>query len=244
MNRTRSRTRRSKDVRALLRQLAVIDQRAAVWCACQCARTVLHLLPAWAGQTSRALSPPDAIDLAEDWAQGRVPQAACWDAADEFRRRALVLGAAPAALVVRAAAVADPDDPDVAAEIGGIVASAATAAASAIGRHAGEAASGPRHLVRLSALISAVDWPLTVPTPSQRLAAPPAAQVAWDLVAADARSDHAIPALVRAHARAGRLHLDWADPAQRAVAERATDEETLRRVAEVLGGSLFPEAPP
>ena len=42
-----------------------------------------------------------------------------------------------------------------------------------------------------------------------------------------------IPDLVEARARAQRLGLFWDDPVQRAIAERATDEERVKRL---LGG--------
>lgn len=76
-------------------------------------------------------------------------------------------------------------------------------------------------------LVRPLRWPLTTPTTLH--AAPEAVQVAWDRVA-DCRADHTMADLVEAHARAQRLGLLWADPAQRAVAERAQDEDAVRAI--------------
>ena len=89
-----------------------------------------------------------------------------------------------------------------------------------------------RHLARLLELVSAIRWPLAVPTPAQIHAAPPPLQGAWDAVA-EGPDDMDVPELLEAHARAGRLGLDWDSPVGRAVAERATDEA---RVAGLLAG--------
>ena len=59
------------DVVALLRALAATDMRAAAWCAAQCARTALHLIPAGEDR------PRSAIEAAEAWARGHATAADC-----------------------------------------------------------------------------------------------------------------------------------------------------------------------
>lgn len=75
--------------------------------------------------------------------------------------------------------------------------------------------------------IGAQRWPMSIPTPAELSAAPAAVAVAWDSVSDD-RAEQSIDELLAARARAGRLGLDWSDPVQRAVAERATDEARLQ----------------
>ena len=50
-----------------------------------------------------------------------------------------------------------------------------------------------------------------------------------------AGTDHTIPELLEAYERAERLGLAWTDPLQRAVAERATDEEWARELLASAG---------
>ena len=87
---------------------------------------------------------------------------------------------------------------------------------------------------RLLTLVSDTRWPLALPTPASLRGAPPAAQVAWDRLCGR-EGDPTISALLSAHARAERLGLDWKDPIQRAIAERATDDEE-ERIHAILAG--------
>jgi hypothetical protein len=208
----------------LLRDLADTDERAAMWCACRCARTVLHLVPAGEERPRRA------IEAAEEWVRGqrtrrrlrRVGYAAAIAGAAGQGDYAMAHSASCAA--ARAAAGA-----------AGAVHSASTYADAV--QYAVTAALDAARLARLEApnmrqllaLVSAERWPRTVPAPEQLRAAPEAVQVAWDLVS-DITDDIAVPELAEAHDRAERLGLDWGDPVQRAVAERADDEERVERV--------------
>lgn len=254
----------SDDVRELLRQLAHADLRAAVWGACQCARTVLHCVP------EGEMRPGVAIETAEAWVRGRATRDACWEALSA------VCGACPGPT-----GVPDLDAPDTAAffaarrawslaEAGTVAAQAATNAVSAaayadialtesahstdeaaravaqaavdastaaynasIAAGASAAGARERHLAHLLDLVSSLRWPLTLPAPEPLATASGAVAMAWDLVAADHRADHSVLELLGAHARAGRLGLDWCDPVARAIAERAIDEG---RVRELLAG--------
>ena len=69
---------------------------------------------------------------------------------------------------------------------------------------------------------------------AQLRAAPCALQVAWDAVSeGDAGGELSTSAFVEAAARAERLGLDWDDPVQRAIAERATDEDRVRSLLSI-----------
>lgn len=202
------------DVREFLSQLANIDQRAAMWCACKCARTVLHLVPEGEDR------PRGAIEVAEEWVRGNATKR-------QLRRVAGRVGPATRPEGIYEAAHA-----------------AARAASHAAGDgdeftsfSAGSVVDAVRHAVRLAgldlpehhhlALVSSERWPLTVPALEQLTIAPEVVQVAWDAVSDD-RTEHTIPELLESHARAIRLGLNWNDPVQRAVAERAFDEEKIR----------------
>ena len=87
-----------------------------------------------------------------------------------------------------------------------------------------------RCLRRLLSLVGAIRWPLTEPTPEALHASPHAVQVASDRLAEADLDDLAIPQLIEAYARAERLGLDWGDSVHRAIAERAIDEELVRRL--------------
>ena len=216
------------EIQQLLRQLAEVDHEAAVWCACQCARTVLHLLSEGEGR------PGAAIETAEAWLAGGATTGDCRQAS------------ASAYAAYRAAY--DARDHSAA-----FAANAANAAVSVVfDEHpakqavyaAGNAAYADRRSdqaanARLLGLVSAIRWPLAVPAPSRLRASPPRVQVAWDALS-EPTADPTIPALVEAHARAGRLGLDWSDPVQRAIAERTTDEARIRQL---LAGGRQGEPP-
>ena len=212
----------SSEVEQLLRKLVEVDRRAAVWCACQCARTVLCLGPEKEERPRRV-----AIETAEAWVRREATEEDCKKAAN----------------------AADDEDDDYAAyaayaadTVSDSAASAASSAEAAVRSCAGQAASHTtgddwqvarsRHLTHLLSLVSAIRWPLIVPTASQLRTASGAVQVAWDALTTTSGEDHTIPELIEARARAQRLGLDWDDPVQRAIAERAADEE---RVRELLG---------
>lgn len=225
----------------LLEQLALADRRAAAWCACQCVRSVLHLIPS----DDR---PRRAIEATEAWVRGEantgavtVAATATLEAIEQTGRRpqADVVSAAYAAADTVTAAAAhvlpQPTDPP-----GENVATAASYAASCVAcavafAEVGVLSSPDACAVHdaswrrclegtLLELVSTIRWPLILPDTIQLEAAPEPLQVAWDLIAADPRTDHAIPTLIEAHARAQHLGLDWSDPVQRAIAERMTTE--------------------
>jgi hypothetical protein len=235
------------DVLGLLQALAAADPRAAVWCAAQCARAALHLVPDGEDRPRRAL------EVAEAWARGLATDEDCQralapvEAADEEREaaeprthaahavsyaitaaRAVAALHAPALRPVRTEPVAGPLSDVAPAEAG----YAAWAAARALAHTTpvGWYAAFHRHLVDLLARVEAERWPLTVPTPEQLRAAPATVQVAWDAVWDRAVVELTVPALLEARARAGRLGLRWDDPIQRAVAERAVDEAAVAAI--------------
>lgn len=231
------------EIEEILKQLANIDRRAAVWCAARCARAMLHFVP------EEEQRPRRAIELAEGWARGEVTVEEC-AAASRAAMAAAPLAVARGAsrvfrdphLVPRSTAEAVRDGiravhlpPSVTAEWRHrAVGSRPRAVRDAIARAHADSVPAQREasdlqLTTLLALASAERWPLTTPAPEQLRAAPEAVAVAWDLVAA-ATGDHTMLELLEAHARAVRLGLDWEDPVQRAVAERATDEERVRQV--------------
>ena len=218
----------------LLTQVLAADHRAGVWCAAQCARTALHDVPEGEDR------PRVAIETAEAWVRGEATPAAAEAAAiaaEAAARRAASAAARHSGAAYAAAYAAEaahlPSDivPDV------YDAYDAYDAAYLVATHADQAASENGHAGRfadLYGLVSAVRWPLTRHAPERLRGAPEAVRVAWDLVATDDRTAHAIPELLAAHARAARLGLDWSDPVQRAVAERATDEALEARVRAIL----------
>jgi hypothetical protein len=209
------------DARHLLRALAAADRPAAVAGACVCARSVSR----WFGADPR---PGVAIARAEGWIGAVVSVAACRTAGEAAHRAAFELyasGGRAAANAAHAAgyaagAVTDGGDAERAADAAG------TAAGNAAGRGWREAAAG--HLELLAAQIGAMACAGTVPSPAEVLVAPVPAQVAWDWLSAQPPPPLTVATLLEAHQRAARLGLDWADPVQRAVAERVDDEALAR----------------
>ena len=225
------------DVRDLLRQLATIDLRASVWCACACVRTAIHL--AEVGDRR----PLFALEAAEAWTRGEATLQACARAADEAEAAAeAASGRSSVAYYVANAANAAANAAWTASNAVTAAQDAARAVAlAASGDDRGEGADPfERHLAALSGLVSAERWPLTWPSADQIRAARPGIQVAWDWLSAAAGPGRAAPTadlpvvdLIEARMRAHRFGFDWADPVQRAVAERASDEE---RVMDLLAG--------
>jgi hypothetical protein len=130
-----------------------------------------------------------------------------------------VAAASDAAAVCTLSELRSEDPSDLAEHVGLVLEGVAGSAAAAIAR-----AGAP---IDLLGLVQTERWPLTTPAPDAVLAAPAAVQVAWDAVWDPGAADHTMPALLEAHARAARLGLDWDDPVQRAVAERAVDEAAV-----------------
>jgi len=223
------------DVVTLLHALVAADRRAAVWCAAQCARTALHLVPAGEDR------PRQALETAETWARGYTSVEDCrWAEHKAARARVGLSADDPAidavAAAVDAVALCDPSahrsqyrDENTLVILVGITAAAASAVAHASAPLDPQPAAR-RHLERLRDLVQAERWPLTVPSPEQLRAAPAAVQVAWDAVGDRAVAELTVPALLEAHARAARLGLRWDDPIQRAVAERAIDEAAVAAI--------------
>ena len=243
------------EIEVLMRALARADRRAAVWCGCLCARTVLHLVP-----TNEA-RPQRVIEGAEAWVRGEVPEAWCREGNNDESALYCIWGsvrnASDNACCTALAVWGDDglsDDPSYVAvmaahsvlmhfheDLVGYTAWARTIYTDALDdrdvgafdeSHWRVARASRRHFAHLLSRVSAVRWPLTTPTPTQLHAAPYAVQVAWD-ASTDPSIDHTVAELVEARARAARLGLDWNDPVQRAIAERADDEE---RVGRLLGG--------
>ena len=71
---------------------------------------------------------------------------------------------------------------------------------------------------------------LTVPTAEQLATARPEIAVAWDWLVEQPTPEASDAAPGLAYDRARRLGLDWGDPVQRAVAERALDEQKVRQL--------------
>jgi len=222
------------EVLDLLRQIAAADPRAGAWCAAQCARTALHLVPAGEDRPRRAL------EVAEAWARGLATDEDCAVARGDVESAGSDVGElAPRSIAVRAVSHAISSAH---AAVAGCACgagattpleSSATQAAWAIVLTTDPArwhAEFHRQLERLHERVQAERWPLTVPAPEQLLAAPAAVQVAWDALGDRAVAEQTVLALVEAHARAGRLGLRWDDPAQRAVAERTVDEVRTARL--------------
>jgi hypothetical protein len=211
------------DARRLLRSLAGVDPRAAVWCACLAARGVLPLV------VPGELRPRRALEAAEAWLWGRADAEGCVSASDAAHRAAFdgyAVGGRAAANAAHAAGYAAGAVGDVSDAV-----RAVDAAATAVGNAAvrGWREASANHLAALAGELAAAGWPLTVPTAAEVVAAPAEAQVAWDWLSGRPEPEaQTVAALIEAHARAGRLGLDWADPVQRAVAERAVDEDGAR----------------
>ena len=205
------------DARALLRTLATLDHRAAVYAACQVARTVLHLVPE--GEQKKARK---AIKLAQGWVRGEVGMGKIYFTKLDYRpnESMALLAALLAFEAARQAAVwTNPGD-----QVFRLAPRCAHAAALAAMKASTEQERDGR-LARLRGFILVLRWPLTRPTAAQVQAAPPGAQVAWDAVAGVEGDDLSIAALVEAHERSVRFGVSWADPVVRAVAERAADRE-------------------
>ena len=215
----------STAVGELLRTLVWVDRRAAVWCAAQCARTVLHLIPEEEDQ------PREAITLAEGWVRGEATGPRC----EELAANGRYAGSSIARIAIHAAftaasAAATDNEQDLLHDVSLVIDSVA----DCFGGLSGDATGNPRDL---ATLVSDLRWSLTSPTADQLHGAPEAVRVAWDLIAADPRTEHTIPELLEAHARAQRLGLDWSDPVRRAIAERTPDEGPVaQRVRALLGG--------
>ncbi|HHO52891.1 MAG TPA: hypothetical protein ENK18_18955 [Deltaproteobacteria bacterium] len=208
------------ELELLLKRLLEADRRAAVWCACVCARTALHLAP---GHTPW---PRLAIDTAEAWVFGDATEAECRSAA----ARAADVDHAATSAASTALPEAPPDAGYTAA-----YAAAASVAYATVGLDADEARWGAAldaHLDRLLATISAQRWPVTIPSFGQLQAAPTTLQVAWDCACSRGLvyTTLSIVELIEARARAHRLHLSWLDPVARAITEQLTGEVQIQRV--------------
>ena len=214
----------SNDVRPLLRDLAAIDHRAAVWCACLCARSVLHLADDVDERVQRA------IETAEAWLWGEATAKACAMASDRVQAMVpagLTANAARSAAAHAASAVVSP----------GVAVQSAEAAADAVSRDLLDALGGgigdlvacerarTEHLAALDRLVCDERWPRSVPTTQQLGEAAASMAVAWDAVASRRPTDDlSLSELLSAHARAERLGLRWDDAVGRAIAEHAEDE--------------------
>ena len=222
----------SEDPEQLVRSLIAAEHRAAVWCACQCARTVLHLIP----EDPR---PGKAIETAEAWVRDEATREDCARAAEDVADAVTAADAAADATAESAVyAVSQAVDAAYAAICAVTDADAAESAVYAVTTAAvfcvdpNDATAYYVNRAELHTLICAIRWPLTTPAFEQLRAAPESIRVAWDLVANDNRTEHLIPELLEAHARAERLGLEWADPVQRAIAERVGDEDRIRALFE------------
>lgn len=229
------------DVEELLYALVAVDRRAAVWCAAQCARTVLHLVP------EGDLRPAEAIEAAEAWVRGELDeQEVCGIAAERAAgaereahqlartatRAALRSDAADATAATYAARAAKRAAASVCSAH---PASAAEAAAQAVAFSASVDARSDldaewrrayhTHLETLRRLVGAERWPWTQPLAdrTQPLADRPQPTARLDPLDDPRTTGITIPDLLVARARARRLGLDWSDPRQRARAERTTD---------------------
>lgn len=245
----------STDVHALLKILASLDQRAAVWCAAQCVRTALHLV---VGDERR---PQRAVETAEAWVWHEASEDACQKAyraasaaskgmgvdlssIHEMMADAHCHASFAAATLNNAAFYFAPSVSGVPSSVAHAVACADPATIAAwdlpddddyftVERQLADA-----HLVVLGALVRAQRWPKTIPSVEDLEQTPfQAVAVSWDWLADTSEIDLSIPELVEAHRRAVRLGLDWHDPLSRAVAERAVDEESIRAL---LGASIQP----
>lgn len=243
------------DARMLLRSLAMADRRAAVWGACLCARTCIDQVH------PGEVHPRQALERAEAWVRGHATPEQC-EAAAAHANRAVgdammtddpahyeacksASAAVSAVSAPRVVPHASPDAPDQGLQ--GAVADAATYAAcvthapveQAVGedatfeaREEAQDRANERCWAALAVRLQAEPWPLTSPTETELEATPERVRQAWGSLAEDPRTEHTLDALLLAHARAGRIGLDWSDPVQRAVAERLSDEVQLR---ELLG---------
>lgn len=205
----------NSEIETLLQELGRVDRHAATWCACQCARTVLRYVP------KRDKGPRQMIEIAEAWVRGEVTWLQCLTAAVGARTAAAFAAQTP--------------------HIGSHAASAALTAAEAVADTAADPDTRhevrERHLAMLLDLVSSIRWPLVEPDVTAVLAAPEAIAVAWDWLG-QREGEQSIPELLSAHSRAERLGLDWSDPVQRAIAERAVDEARVRELLEARGGGL------
>ena len=223
-----------------MRQLAAADRRAAVWCAAQCARTVLHLGP------EAEERPRREVELAEAWARGEVSERVCRPIAEAanaeggYHRHceSWEVWTVYATNTLIGAIVAGEALPRWVAGVADCAAEAAAAGAATEGERREIRAA---HLAAMLALVSSIHWPPTLPAHERILRAPSAVQVALDRLSAPPRSGLPIPDLVEARARADRLALDWNDPVQRAVAERTAD---VAAVGELLSGGTPRSLPP
>lgn len=215
-----------------LGQLVAVDRRAAVLAACCCARAVLHLVP----EGKQRLW--EALEIAEAWVRGEASEADCRGACDAARSAVRRISS-PLLVEASTAANAAAGAIQLAAYVEGAAYTADAvlhlAAEARTLEHAdGWPESSAPHLEHLIGLVSSLPWPCTIPSQEQLQASPPSVQVAWDAVSGTA-SELTMAGLVAAHERAGALGLDWNDPVQRAVAERAGD---LARVGGLLQGSV------
>ncbi|HHO52272.1 MAG TPA: hypothetical protein ENK18_15705 [Deltaproteobacteria bacterium] len=220
------------DVEGLLYALVVVDRRAAVWCAAQCARTVGHLVP------DTEPRPRLAIEAAEAWVRGGpIPPRALAEAAHragyaeraahERARIASRAGQPHEAASATAAAYAARAAKRVASSVRALRPASAAGAAARAAAHAACDPHDPAgdlsatwerayraHLRILERLVRAERWPWT----------PQAPHAEPDQLSDPRTAGIPIPELLAARARARRLGLAWADPRQRAAAERAEED--------------------
>ena len=213
------------EVEVLLVKLAEVDPKSAMWCACQCVRTVLPLVPEGEDRPKRA------VDTTEAWLRGDIPHTAVVAAAEavEAASRQYETNTPPRIVVSGAYKVTQAER---AADAAYCAATAAYATTNPDNLY-DPSDELTQRLSSLFELVSSLSWPLTAPTRDQLQRAPTSVQVSWDLVA-EPRTVHTIPDLLRAHGRARDLALDWNDPVARAVAERTTDARLEQRVRQLL----------
>lgn len=227
------------DARDTLRALVWIDRCVAVWCAAQCARNVLHHVPA--GEERPRL----AIEAAERWAREpteenrKVAHAAATNAATHAADAAYAYANANAnanayAANAYAAAYAATNAAMAATNVVATVTHAAMAATNAVATatnaanaYANANAANAHALIDFDTLVRGVQWPLTVPTLAQVLDEPrPVVAVAWDQLFAVV-GEITVEQLIDAHNLCQSNGLDWNNPVHRAICERITKQRSL-----------------
>lgn len=215
----------SDAVAEFLGRLYSADHRAAVWAVCQCVRQVVPV----GKPDARVLR---AFETAEAWALGEATEAECRTAYLEIEQPARLTYTMMAAQNVVPACLEEGPAlerlTDAILNVAFEIAISEYSDRSEVWRGKGH----QRALNDLHALMLGIRWPLTTPTPEQLRAERPEAQILWDDVC-EVTEPLPMGFLVGAKGRAGRLYLDWSKPAQRAIAERATDEERARKLLEI-----------
>ena len=198
-----------RELDAQIDALAAIDPRAAMWCVVACLRTAM-------GELDSTPSVEQAIEAIGAWARGVGSVEGLQRARDVLQHPDDRPTRAASYAVQTALALAE----------GTTRHDGYTAPFRAIVHGLPEARRDPV-LEVLIALIDAQHWPLCSPGREALHTAPSTLAVAWDSVD-HAHTEQTIAELRAAHARSQRLALDWSDPLQRAIAERADNEERLQ----------------